>query len=147
MRILIGVLLLCSAANTFGQNLPIKEGLWENTVLDDDGSVAMRSLSCIMQKSIADMIVKANNHPGCTVSGQNVTSHSITVDISCSRPRVQTSAHSLMELLDSEHCRATTTMRMTINGKSSESTSKSICHFVKSDCGSIKPGSPEITSQ
>jgi Protein of unknown function (DUF3617) len=147
MRILISVLLLCAAANTFGQNLPIKEGLWENTVLDDDGSVAMRSLSCITQKSIADMIVKANNHPGCAVSGQNVTSHSISVDISCSRPRVQTSAHSLMELLDSEHCRATTTMRMTINGKSSESTSKSICHFVKSDCGSIKPGSPEITSQ
>jgi hypothetical protein len=147
MRILIGILLLCAAACAFGQNLPIKEGLWENTVLDDDGSVAMRSLSCITQKSIADMIVKANNHPGCTVSGQNVTSHSITVDISCSRPRVQTSVHSLMELLDSEHCRATTTMRMTINGKSSESTSKSICHFVKSDCGGIKPGRPEITSQ
>ena len=71
MRILIGVLLLCAAANTFGQTLPIKEGLWENTVLDDDGSVAMRSLSCITQKSIADMIVKANNHPGCAVSGQN----------------------------------------------------------------------------
>ena len=106
MRILIGVLLLFAAANSFGQNLPIREGLWENTVLDDDGSVAMRSLSCITQKSIADMIVKANNHPGCTVSGQNVTSHSITVDISCSRPRVQTGAHSLMELLDSEHCRA-----------------------------------------
>ncbi|MGA8089324.1 MAG: DUF3617 family protein [Terracidiphilus sp.] len=147
MRILIGILLLCAAACAFGQNLPIREGLWENTVLDDDGSVAMRSLNCITQKSIADMIVKANNHPGCTVSGQNVTSHSITVDISCSRPRAQTSAHSLMELLDSEHCRATTTMRMTINGKSSEFTSKSICHFVKSDCGRIKPGSPETTSQ
>ncbi|HMG84984.1 MAG TPA: DUF3617 family protein [Terracidiphilus sp.] len=147
MRILIGVLLLYAAACAFGQNLPIKEGLWENTVLDDDGSVAMRSLNCITKKSIADMIVKANNHPGCTVTGQNITSHSITVDISCSRPRVQTSVHTLMDLVDSEHCRATTTIRMTINGKSSESTSKSICHFVKSECGSVKPGSPEITSQ
>ena len=147
MRILIGVLFFCAAACIFGQNLPIREGLWESTVLDEDGSVATRSLSCVTQKSIADVIVKANNHPGCTVSGQNITSRSITVDISCSRPRVQTSAHSFMELLDSEHCRATTTMRMTINGKSSESTSTSTCHFVKSDCGSIKPGSPEITSQ
>ena len=147
MRILIGVLFFCAAACMLGQNLPIREGLWENAVLDDDGSVAMRSLSCVTRRSIADMIVKANNHPGCRVSGQNISSHSITVDISCSRPRVQTSAHSLMELLDPEHCRATTTMRMTINGKSSESTSKSTCRFVKSDCGSIKPDNPEITSQ
>ena len=147
MRILIGVLFFCAVACIFGQNLPIREGLWENTVLDDDGSIAMRSLSCITQKSIADMIVRANNHPGCTASGQNITSHSMTVDISCSLPRVKTSTHSLVELLDSEHCRSTTTMRMTINGRSSESTSKSTCRFVKSDCGSIKPGSPEITSQ
>ena len=107
----------------------------------------MRSLNCLTQKSIADMIVKANTHPGCTVTGQNIASHSITVDISCSRPHVQMGAHSLMEFLDPEHCRATTTMRMTINGKSSESTTKSTNHFVKSDCGNIKPGSPEITSQ
>ena len=147
MRILIGALLLFAAACTFGQNLPVKEGLWENTIFDDDGSIAMRSLNCLAQKSIAEMIIKSNNHPGCTVTGQNVTSHSITVDISCKRPRVQTSAHSFMELLDSEHGRATTTMRMTIDGKSSESTTKSTSHFIKSDCGSIKPGSPEITSQ
>ena len=147
MRILIGILLLFAAACSFGQNLPIRDGLWENTVLDDDGSVAVRSLNCITQKSIADMIVKANNHPGCTVTGQNITSHSITVDVSCTRPHVQTGAHSLIELLDPEHCRGTTTMRMTINGKSSESTTKSTSHFVKSDCGNIKPGNPEITSQ
>jgi hypothetical protein len=147
MRILIGVLLLCAAANTFGQDLPIKEGLWENTVLDDDGAIAMRSLNCVTQKSIADMLVKANHHPGCTVTGQNLTSHSITVDIDCNRPRVQTSTHSFMELLDSEHARTTTTMRMTFNGKSSESTAKSTSHFVKSDCGSDKPSSPAITSQ
>lgn len=147
MRILISVLLFLAAACTFGQTLPIKEGLWENTVLDDDGSVLIRSLDCVTQKSFAEMVVKANKHPGCTVTGQNVTSHSITVDISCSRPGVHTSAHSFMELLDPEHGRATTTMRMAINGKSSESTTKSTSHFVKSDCGNVKPGSPQTTSQ
>ena len=147
MRILIGVLFFCTAACVFGQTLPIREGLWENTVLDDDGSVAVRSVSCVTQKSIAETIVRANNHPGCTVSGQNITSHSITVDISCSRPGIRTSAHSVMELLDPEHGRTTTTMKMTINERSSESTTKSTSHFVKPDCGSIKPGSSEIISK
>lgn len=147
MRILIGIVLLCAAACTFGQTLPIKEGLWENSVLDDDGSLVMRSLDCVTQKSIAEMIVKANTHPGCTVTGKNITSHSITVDISCTRANVQTSAHSVLELLDSEHSRGATTLKMSINGKSNESTTKSTGHFVKSDCGNIKPGNPQITTQ
>lgn len=147
MRILIGVLLLLSAACAFGQTLPIKEGLWENTIFDDDGSVAVRSLDCVTQKSITEMIVRANKHPGCTVASQNITSHSITVDMSCNQPRVQMRSHSVMELLDSEHGRTTTTVKMTINGKSSESTTKATGHFMKSDCGGIKPGNPKITSQ
>jgi len=147
MRILIGIVLLCTAACACGQTLPIKEGLWENTVLDDDGSVLTRSLDCVTQKSIAEMIIKANKHPGCTVTGQNITSHSITVDISCTRPHIQTSAHSVLELLDSAHTRGTTTLKMSINGKSNETTKKSTARFVKSDCGSIKPGNPQITSQ
>jgi hypothetical protein len=147
MRILIGSVLLCAAACVFGQTLPIKEGLWENTVLDDDGSAVMRSLDCVTQKSIAETIVKANTHPGCSVTGQNITSRSITVDISCARAHIQTSAHSVLELLDSEHSRGTTSVKMSINGKSHESVTKSTGRFVKSDCGSITPGSPEITSQ
>jgi hypothetical protein len=89
MRILIGVVLFCAAACTFGQTLPIKEGLWENTVLDDHGSAVVRSLDCVTQKSIVEMIVKANKHPGCTVAGQNMTSHSITVDISAIGPALR----------------------------------------------------------
>ncbi|HXS76139.1 MAG TPA: DUF3617 family protein [Terracidiphilus sp.] len=147
MRILTGILLLFAAASTFSQTLSIKEGLWESTVLDDDGSVAMRSLDCVLQKSMAEMIIRANKHPGCTVASQNITSRSITVDISCNRPRVQASVHSLMELLDSEHGHSTTTMKMTIDGKARESTTKSRSRFIKADCGGIKPGSPEITSQ
>ena len=147
MRILSGILLLCVAACAFGQTLPIKEGLWENTIVNDDGSANMRSLSCVTQKHSAEMMVKANTRPGCTVASENITSHSITVDVSCSRPDVQVNAHSVLELIDPEHGRTTTTMKMTINGKSNESTTKSTGRFVKSDCGKIKPGDAEIASQ
>ncbi len=39
LRPLVGILLLCAAACTFGLTLPIKEGLWESVVNKDDGTV------------------------------------------------------------------------------------------------------------
>lgn len=147
MRILLGVLLLYTAASTFGQTLPIKEGLWENIVLNDDGTPAMRSLDCFTQKSFAEMMVKASTRPGCKVTSQNITNHGMTVDISCNRPNIQMIVHSVVELVDSGHERTTTTMKMTVRGNTKESSTKSTGHFVKSDCGNIKPGNPEVTAQ
>jgi len=146
MRILIGFLLLCTAAFTFGQTLPIKEGLWESTVLNDDGTIAVRSLSCFTQKSFTELMVKANSHPGCKVATQNITSHGMVVDISCNKPEMQTSVHSVVELVDAQHMRGTVTMKMTYKGKASDSTTKSTGSFVKSDCGNIKPDNPQITT-
>ena len=146
MRIPIAILLLCAAASTFGQTLPIKEGLWETTVLNDDGTTAVHSLDCFTQKGYAEMIVKANSHPGCKVNTQNITSQGMTVDISCNKPEMQTSVHSVVELVDAQHMRGTVTMKMNYKGKASDSTTKSTGHFVKSDCGIIKPDNPEITT-
>ena len=146
MRILIGILMLCAAACTFGQTLPIKEGLWESTALNDDGTIAVRTLGCFTQKSFTEMTVKANSHPGCNVT-QNVTSKGMVADVSCNKPEVHTSVHSVVELVDAQHMRGTVTMKMTYKGKTSDSTTKSTGRFVKSDCGNIKPGIPEITSE
>ena len=146
MRILIGTLLLCAAACTFGQTLPLKEGLWESIVLNDDGTTAVRSLSCFTQKSFAEMTIKANSHPGCKVTTQNITSHGMVVDISCNKPDMQTSVHNVVELVDAQHMQGTVTMKMPFKGKASDMTTKSTGHFVKSDCGIIKPDNPEITT-
>jgi hypothetical protein len=137
--ILLGILFLCAAC-TFGQSLPVKEGLWESIVYDDDGTTSMRFLNCVTQKNFAEATAKANNQPGCKVADQNITSHGLTIDVSCSRPGVETSAHQVVELVDSEHTRSTTTMKMVYKGKSGESSTKSSSHFVKSDCGKLKPG-------
>ena len=146
MRILIGILLLCTAAPAFGQTLPIKEGLWENTALNDDGTVAVRSLSCLTQKTFAEMTVKANSHPGCKVTTQNITSHGMVFDISCGERDMQTSVHTVVELLDAQHLRGTVAMKMSYKGKASDTTIKSTGRFIKSDCGNIKPGDPKITT-
>ena len=144
---LLGILFLCAAVCAFGQSLPLKEGLWESTVYDDDGTPSMRFLNCVTQKNFAEAIAKANTRPGCKVASQNITSHGMTIDISCSRRDVQTSAHQVVELVDSEHTRGTTTMKMVYKGKSGDSTTKSSSHFVKSECGKLKPGDPPMITE
>ena len=145
--ILLGTLLLCAAVCSFGQTLPIKEGLWESTAYNDGGTPSVRILNCVTQKNFAEMLTKANTHPGCKVAGQNITSHGMTVDVSCSHQNVQTSVHQVLELVDSEHMRGTTTMKMVNKGKSSDSTTKSSGHFVKSDCGKVNPDDPQIITE
>ena len=142
--ILLGFLFLSFAACAFGQSLPVKEGLWESTVYDDDGSISMRLQNCITQKNYVEALAKANSQPGCKMTAQNITSHGITMDVSCSRPNVETSVHQVVELVDPEHTRGTTTMKMIYKGKTGESTTKSSSHFVKTDCGQLKPGDPAV---
>jgi Protein of unknown function (DUF3617) len=146
-NILLGFLFLCAAACAFGQNLAIKEGLWESIAYNDDGTPSIRVLDCVTQEKYAEMLTKANTHPGCKVASQNITSHGMTVDISCSHQNVQTSVHQVLELVDSEHTRGTTTLKMVNKGKSSDSTTKSSGHFVKSDCGKVKAGDPQIITE
>src|ERR1700689_3619513 len=118
-RTLLGILFLCAAVSAFGQTLPIKEGLWESIAYNDDGTPSVRILNCVTQKNFAEMLTKASSQPGCKVTSQNITSHGTTVDISCSRHEVQTSMHQVLELVDAEHTRGATTLKMTNKGKSS----------------------------
>jgi hypothetical protein len=144
MRVLVGILFLCSAAVTFSQTLPVKEGLWENVVYNDDGTPSLRSHDCLTQKGFAEMMTKVNSHPGCKLTSQNFTSHGMTVDMSCNIKSIQMTSHGVLEALDAEHVRGTTTVKMVVQGHSSETTSKSTGHFPSASCGNIKPGQPEI---
>jgi len=145
--ILLGTLFLGAAFCAVGQTLPIKEGLWESTTYNDDGTPSVRVLSCVTEKNFAEMLTKAGTHPGCKVANQNITSHGMTVDISCSHQNVETSVHQVLELVDSEHTRGTTAMKMVNKGKSTDSTTKSSGRFVKSDCGKVKPDDPQIITE
>jgi len=144
MRILIGILLLFGAASTFGQTLPIKDGLWEMVVYNTDGTPGVRTHDCLTQKSFAEIMTKVNSHPGCKLTSQNYSSHGLTVDMSCDLKNVQMTSHGVLEVLDSEHVRGTQTMKMVVQGHPNETTTKSAGHFLSASCGNIKPGAPEI---
>ncbi|HKR26600.1 MAG TPA: DUF3617 family protein [Terriglobales bacterium] len=144
MRILIGILLLCAAAPSYGQTLPIKEGLWEIVIYNDDGTAAHRSHDCLTQKTLVEMMTKVNSHPGCKLTSQNFSSRGMTVDMSCNVRTVQMTSHGTIEVVDEEHVRGTQTLKMVVQGHANESTTKSSGHVLSSSCGNIKPGAPEI---
>lgn len=146
MRLSIAIFLLGSAA-AFGQTLPIKEGLWENKVLNDDGSVAVHSMDCVTKKSITDTLLKATKHPGCTVTNQTITSRGMTLDVSCKESHIQMTEHAVIELPDAEHSRTTVMLKMTIDGNTNESTTRSTSRYLKSDCGNIRPGDPKTLDE
>jgi hypothetical protein len=144
MRMMIGILLLCSASLTFSQSLPFKEGLWENVMYGDDGKPDLRSHDCLTQKSFVEMMTKVNSHPGCKLTSQNYSSRGLTVDMSCNLKNMQMTLHGTIEVLDAEHMRGTNTMKMVMQGQTRETTTKSTAHFLSASCGNIKPGDPEI---
>ena len=137
-------LMLLSAGSMFAQSLSVKPGLWEHVMLGDDGKPEMKALNCITPTGLADMLASANKHPGCKITSQNMTSKSLTVDMACDRANVKMTSHGVLEAIDSEHMRSTTTVKMTMNGKTSETTAKSVAQFKSSSCGDVKPGDPKI---
>jgi len=143
-RFALAVFVLSATSCIFSQSLPVKSGLWENTVYDDNGKPSMKALSCMTPSSFADMLGSVNKHPGCKITAQNMTSKSLTVDMSCDRPKVQMTSRGVLDIIDSEHVRSTTTVKMTIDGKTNESSSKGSAQFKSSNCGDIKPGDPKI---
>src|SRR5215813_7994591 len=145
MKLIVSVVFLFSAAGCiFAQSLPVQSGLWESVVYDDDGKPSMRALNCMTPTSFADMLGSVNKHPGCKIASQNMISKSLTVDMSCNRPRIQMTSHGVLEVVDAEHVRSTTTIKMTMNGKTSVTTGKASAQFKSYSCGDVKPGSPKI---
>jgi hypothetical protein len=146
-RVVLLSFALFAATSVFAQSLPVKSGLWENVVYDDDGKPMLTALNCFTSSSFADMLSSANKHPGCKVTSQNTGSKGMTVDMSCDRPKVQMTSHGVLEVVDSEHVRSTTTVKMTVDGQTKVSTHKAAASFKKPSCGDVKPGDPKITSE
>ena len=146
LRAALCTALLLASAFAFSQSLPVKSGLWENVIYDDNGKPSMTALNCFTPASFADMMTKMRSDKNCQITRQDITSKGMTVDVSCSSPRVQMTSHGVLEVVDSEHVKSTTNVKMTVQGKTKDSTMKADAHFKNANCGDVKPGDPKITS-
>lgn len=126
---------------TMPVTLPVKMGLWENTLATSQGDHE-KTRSCFTKEGFEHQI--ANMPPGCTISNQLWTSHSYTSDYSCKNASGQLTGQMNMQFLNAETTHATITFTMTVQGKTTPYTITTDSHFISAQCGDIAPGDSRV---
>ena len=125
------------SSSTMPSTLPVKMGLWENTVKTSQGETN-KTRSCFTKESFERSV--ANMPPNCTISKQLWTSHSYSSDVECSTSTSQSKGHLDMQFVDLETSRSTITLTISAQGKTIPLTITTESHFISADCGGLAPG-------
>ena len=76
----------------------------------------------------------------CVMSNQSFSGHTYSMDMSC--PKSGNKGHITATWDTPESSHGTTHMELNANGRSMTMDSTMSSHFVSSDCGAVKPGTP-----
>jgi Protein of unknown function (DUF3617) len=123
-------------------------GLWEKKMVTSNGTGAPTTItakSCITpaawQELVADM---SKQHDGCTMN--NVKSaHGYNFTGSCTLPHGTTMVmNGALTMQDDQHIIAESHSTTTVNGQKTQMDSRSTSTYLGADCGSVKPGTPQI---
>ena len=126
---------------------PIKMGLWEKTMETTGGAggpATFKAKSCITPASWQEMVGNASKQPaGCT-NNITRTAHGYSFSGSCNLAHVSSVFSGSSTIQDSEHIVSETHSTITHNGQKHESQTHSTSHYLGSNCGTVKPGEPEV---
>ena len=140
-------LVLVGSTVMLGQGLPIKMGLWESTSVIDDGDGSpdtAKVKKCITPADWEKMVQGGSQMPkGCTESLAK-TARGYTIDAECNHPKSSMKLHGTSTIVDAEHIQAEMQTTMTISGTTRHIVMHSTGHFVSANCGTVKPGNPDI---
>jgi len=136
---------------------PMKMGLWEftntmtMTMQGANVNIPQRTTKmqvCHTPESWAKNLMPQTGRPGgqsngqsdCVISNQSFSGHTYSMDMSC--PKSGNKGHVTATWDTPESSHGTTHMELNANGRSATLDSTMSSHFVSSDCGAVKPGSP-----
>jgi hypothetical protein len=125
------------SSSTMPATLPVKMGLWENTVKTSEGETE-KTRSCFTKESFQRSVT--NMPANCTISNQVWTSHSYSSDVACTTSTSQSRGHLDMQFLNPETSRSTIALTMIVQGKTIPLTITTESHFISADCGGLAPG-------
>ena len=148
MRSVLVVAVVMAGSLLYGQNPPIKMGLWEKTMVTKGGPGAdatLKSKSCITAESWAKGMAALNKQrEGCTQNVQK-TAKGYSYDVSCTGAHINLVSHGTTTIQDAEHIVSDShTTSTPASGQKREMEMHSTSHFLSSDCGKITPDNPEI---
>lgn len=153
---------------------PVKMGLWETTVtsqmsgfqLPPDVVARLKAMGrsapgaphtvvtqgCLTreewQKSMEDMNRAGNKD--CTTTNKDIQPRKFSVDISCKSQQGTVTGHWEMQMIDDEHGHGSGHMKSDSTGPNGQAFSMDMTmdsHFLRSDCGDVKPGDAKIIKQ
>ncbi len=153
--LLVALALCCGTALTLNAQSaapsadpPIKLGLWEKKIVTSGGSTGpstMTARSCVTKETWQQMAANAmKQRPGCTMKSSPAP-HGFTFNATCTLDRgITMNVSGSSTVQDSTHIVSDSHSTTTFNGQTRVMDSRSTSTFVGSDCGSVKPGEPEI---
>lgn len=122
---------------TMPATLPVKMGLWENSLTTSEGE-HQKTRSCFTRDSFQHSVM--NMPSTCTITSQAWTSRSYTSDVSCKTATSQSYGHLDMQFLSPETTHSTITLTITMQGKTVPLTITTDSKFVSAECGDLAPG-------
>jgi len=148
MRWMIAAALLAvSSGALYAQAPPIKMGLWEKTLTTSGGvggDATMKAKSCVTAETWQQMLSNASKqHAGCNIN-RTQSGNTYSYSGSCALQHVTMTMKGSTTIRDAEHITSESQTTTVINGKTRQAVMKDESHFVSSNCGSVKPGEPEI---
>ena len=139
---------VCASSVLFAQNLPVKMGLWEKTLVtggsDSAENRTIKAKSCVTPDTWQQMVSNASKQRTNCTNNLVKNSNGYTFDATCTLPRGGSMvAHGTTTIQDAEHIVSETQSTTTMNGKKREMHMHSTSRFLSADCGTVKPGEPE----
>lgn len=122
---------------TMPETLPIKMGLWENTITTSQGQTE-KTRSCFTKESFQRSI--ANLPANCKVTNQVWKSQSYSSDVACNASGSESRGHLEMQFPNTETQHSTITLTITAQGKTIPMTITTESHFISADCADLLPG-------
>jgi hypothetical protein len=140
---LIAVVLGLGCASLPAQNLPVKMGLWEKTIVSSTGEgspTTVTAKSCLTPQVWQQMMANAQKpHDGCKMNMAK-TANGYSFNGTCNVGQGSSLLISGSETIqDSEHIVSESHSSTTTNGKLRKIEVHSVSRFLSSSCGSVKP--------
>jgi Protein of unknown function (DUF3617) len=153
VKLFVGSAVLLGYMMQMPSTPPMKMGLWSTTstttmsmpgmqMPQGAGNRTTKVRSCMTPESYAkDVAEMQSQQRDCTRSNESWTGNGFSFDISC--PKTNATGHFKMTWSnDSGH--GTLHLEMSPGGRSMVMDTTLESHYVGADCGSVKPGSPEV---
>jgi len=145
-RVMALAIVAMGCVHVAAQAPPIKMGLWEKTLVTTGGvgPATLKAKSCVTAAEWQEMVGNSTKEqPGCTINRVK-TAHGYSFSGTCTTAHTTMTLSGSATIVDTGHITAETHSTTMVKGQKRQIDTHSESRFLSADCGSVKPGDPEV---